>query len=135
MTHLLDTNACIAHLRSANSSVTRELKKRAPGDVVLCSVVKAELLFGARRSRDVQKNLQQLAPFFAGFASLPFDDVAADAYSDARAVLVAAGTPIGPNDMLIAAIALANHIVLVSRNVAEFRRVPGLQIENWEMLP
>lgn len=135
MTHLLDTNACIAHLRSPHSGVTRELRKRGPGTVTLCSIVKAEPLFGAKRSQEQKRNLQTLTTFFAGFVSLPFDDDAALAYSGARASLTAAGTPIGPNDMLIASIALANHLVLVTHNVAELRRVPGLQIEDWEALP
>lgn len=69
--------------------------------------------------------------FCRRFDSLPFDDAAAEEYGRIRAELTAAGTPIGPNDLMIASIALANQLTLVTSNTAEFGRVPGLQIENW----
>lgn len=65
--------------------------------------------------------------------SLPFDDRAADEYGRIRAYLARLGTPIGPNDLLIAAIALANNATLVTHNTTEFNRVPGLTIVDWEM--
>ena len=65
--------------------------------------------------------------------SLPFDDSAAEEYGRIRAHLANLGTPIGPNDLLIAAIALANKITLVSHNTAEFSRVPGLILEDWQI--
>lgn len=135
MTHLLDTNACIGHLRGTRPGVTRRLAAHTPGDVVLCSVVKAELIFGARRSSRPDENLRQLNTFFSAFLSLPFDDVAATHYGEIRATLAAAGAPIGPNDLLIASIARTNRLTLVTHNVREFSRVPGLQLEDWEATP
>lgn len=73
--------------------------------------------------------------FLAGLASLPFDDRAADFYGDVRAALAARGEMIGPNDLLIAAIALVHGVTLVTNNVAEFGRVAGLRVEDWEAEP
>ena len=64
--------------------------------------------------------------------SLPFDDRAAEEYGKVRSHLAVLGTPIGPNDLMIAAIALANHMTLVTHNTAEFSRVPGLTLEDWQ---
>jgi tRNA(fMet)-specific endonuclease VapC len=83
-------------------------------------------------SNDPARNLSQVLSFAAGFSSLPFDDAAADEYGQIRAALAAAGTPIGPNELMIAAIAVANGLTLETHNTAEFRRVPKLLIEDWE---
>lgn len=95
-------------------------------------MVKAELYFGAYHSSRRERNLAVLAEFFDAFVSLSFDDTAAYEYSRIRAHLQAQGTPIGPNDLMIAAIALAHNMILVSANVREFGRVEGLRYENWE---
>ena len=136
MTHLLDTSTCLGHLRTPGSvPVRNRLAAMRRGDVALCSVVKAELLYGAYRSNDLAKNLAQLSGFFARFTSLPFDDAAAQAYGEIRAALARSGKPIGPNDLMIAAIAVANGLVLVTHNTSEFSRVPNLRIEDWETTP
>jgi tRNA(fMet)-specific endonuclease VapC len=80
-----------------------------------------------RRSRARQDE------FFVRFASLPFDDAAANEFGRIRAALEAAGTPIGPYDMQIAAIALVHNLTVVMHNVREFGRIEGLQIEDWEI--
>jgi tRNA(fMet)-specific endonuclease VapC len=97
----------------------------------MCTIVKAELLFGARKSAKPERNLAALATFFTPFRCLPFDDAAADAYGLVRAELEQRGTPIGPNDLLIASIALSCGLRLVTSNAREFARVPGLAIEDW----
>ena len=132
MKYLLDTNACIAHLRGTNAGVTNQLAAAAPGDVALSSVVKAELRYGAERSANPSKNHAQLLSFFAPLPSLPFDDLASEVYGRIRAQLEAQGTPIGPNDLMIAATAVSSGLILVTHNTAEFARVPGLQIEDWQ---
>ncbi|MGD0089644.1 MAG: type II toxin-antitoxin system VapC family toxin [Planctomycetota bacterium] len=133
MPHLLDTNCCIRHLRSPSKSpLSGRLAGQVYGAIVLCSVVKAELLFGALYGQQPQKELAKLEAFFGLFPSLPFDDQAAEEYAKIRSVLTAQGTLIGPNDLLIAALALAHDLTLVSHNTGEFRRVPGLRVEDWE---
>ena len=132
MTYLLDTNTCIQFLNQRNSAVSARLAAVQREEVVICQIVKAELFYGAYKSARREANLAVLAKFFSQFASLPFDDAAAEAYGRLRAELARRGTPIGPNDLLIAAIALARDLALVTHNTAEFSRVPGLRLEDWE---
>ena len=99
---------------------------------MLCAVVKAELLYGASKSHVGEATRLKLELFFRGFTSAPFDDVAAAAYGSIRAELERRGTPIGPNDLMIAAIALANKATLVTHNTREFERIAGLGLVDWE---
>jgi tRNA(fMet)-specific endonuclease VapC len=94
--------------------------------------VKAELFYGAMRSNDIEGTLRKQQQFLDLFVSLPFNDAAALIYGRIRADLTALGTPIGPNDFQIAAIAMANNLVLVTHNTGEFSRVSGLLLEDWE---
>jgi tRNA(fMet)-specific endonuclease VapC len=116
----------------ASSAVLPKVLAHPPGEVGLCSIVKAELSFGAFRSNNSRVNLTKVASLFGHLPSLPFDDAAAMMYGKIRAMLVTQGNSIGPNDLFIAAIALANNAILVTRNIQEFSRVSGLVIENWE---
>ena len=84
------------------------------------------------KSREPAKTLEKQRQFVERFVSLPFDDEAAEVYSHIRAELEKAGKLIGPNDLLIAAIAIANDVMLVTHNVREFGRVSGLKFEDWE---
>jgi tRNA(fMet)-specific endonuclease VapC len=131
MKRLLDTNICVAYLNGGDARVRDQLLALSPSDVCLCSVVKAELLYGARKSRRVNENLARLIEMFATMESLPFDDNAAEHYGLLRAHLESAGTLIGANDMLIAATAIAAGVTLVTRNQREFLRVVGLSVEIW----
>ena len=131
MRYLLDTNICIALVHRPEPALKLKLAGKRPQDLVLCSIVKAELLYGARKSQRVAENLKELEAFFAPFDSIPFDDRAADFYGTTRAILAKAGTPIGTNDLLIAGVALAHDLVVVTRNRKEFARVPGLRVEIW----
>jgi tRNA(fMet)-specific endonuclease VapC len=132
VTHLLDTNSCVDHLRRGPASnVTGRLAAAVPGSVVLCSIVVAELFYGAYRSVRKAQNLSQVHGFCGNFRSLAFEDLAAEQYGWIRAHLTGMGTPIGPNDVLIASIALANGLTLVTNNTGEFSRVPGLKLEDW----
>lgn len=131
MISLLDTNICIAFLNGRDSAVRDRLLGQSPSDVRLCSVVKAELLYGARSSARTGENLRRLEEFFAPFGSFVFDDDAADWYGTIRGQLRREGTPIGGNDLMIAAIARSNDATLVTRNDSEFRRVPGLRVDVW----
>ena len=133
MTYLLDTNTCIKYLNGRSENIRQHLEVKQPQDILLCSVVKAELLYGTMKSVNPEKNLARLQPFVNRFVSLFFDDGAAEAYGRIRAELEKAGTPIGPNDLLIAAIVVANDVTLVTNNTREFSRVKGLKFEDWEI--
>lgn len=132
MKYLLDTNACIAILRSRTSPVAIRLAKEAPVNVAICSVVKSELYYGAHKSDRKEETLNKLALFLDGFQSVPFDDNSSKIYGRIRADLAARGEPIGPNDLMISAIALANDLTLVTHNLREFQRVKGLKLEDRE---
>jgi len=128
--YLLDTNVCIGILKGQAEFIER-LRRLTPDEVAVCSVVRAELYYGVRKSQRVEHNLAGLRRFLAPLRSLPFDDRAAQDYGLIRADLEREGTPIGPNDLLIAATARAHDCILTTRNVREFDRIVGLRIESW----
>jgi tRNA(fMet)-specific endonuclease VapC len=132
MRWLLDTNACIRYLNGRAPKLKQRIDSASPNDLLVCSVVKAELYCGAAKSYDPVRSLAKQKTFLSQFSSLVFDDFAAEAYGTIRGDLETKGQPIGPNDLLIAAIAFANRVTLVTGNTREFGRVPGLQIEDWE---
>ncbi|MCC5618472.1 type II toxin-antitoxin system VapC family toxin [Nostoc sp. CHAB 5836] len=134
MSYLLDTNACIRYLNSSNNPVFYRLNLLPPDDVLLCDIVKFELHYGAYKSYNIDKNLENLKIFFNEFVSLPFDGQAADICGYIRSDLNKKGTPIGVYDLQIASIAIANNLVLVTHNVGEFSRIEGLQYEDWEIV-
>ena len=128
---LLDTSVCIPLINRTEQVLAERLLDEAPSAVVLCSVVKAELYFGARNSGRVAENLDRVERFCGVFESLPFDDAAAARYGSVRAQLSRESRQIGANDLLIASIALSANVTLVSRNLGEFQRVPGLDVISW----
>lgn len=132
MKYLLDTNTCIRHLNRRSPSITEHLHATPEPDIAICSVVKAELFLGAMKSQFPEKTMQKQQAFASRFVSLPFDDAAALVYARIRGALEQAGTPVGSNDLMIASIAMANGLILVTHNTREFGRVAGLQIEDWE---
>ncbi|MFN8626208.1 MAG: type II toxin-antitoxin system VapC family toxin [Candidatus Binatia bacterium] len=131
--YLLDTNACIRILNNTSAPLITRLRQHDPSEICLCAIMKAELLFGAHRSARATENLDLPRRFFVPFVSLPFDDRCAEEHATIRTHLARAGTPIGPNDLIVAATARAHKLVLVSHNVAEFARVSGLSVEDWEV--
>ncbi len=135
MPYLLDTNTCVEYLRNRNQLVVQRLRATPPDQVRLCSVVLGELHYGAHRSARPADNLALIATFVAPFSCLSFDAAAAEEFGRVRTSLAAAGFPIGPYDLQIAAIALVNRCTLVTHNTTEFGRVPGLQLEDWQATP
>ena len=107
------------------------MRQSDPRQFAIPSIVAAELEFGIGNSTVPEKIRLQTERILAPYQILPFDATCARAYGAVRAQLKAADTPIGPNDMLIAATAIANQAVLVTRNVSEFKRVSGLRLESW----
>lgn len=132
MNYLLDSNACIIFLNKRSDKLRRRLELCQPQEIVLCSVVKAELLYGAMKSQNPQTSVSKVENFCAHFQSLPFDDEAAKYYGKIRSELSVIGKPIGANDFMIAAIALANDVTLITHNTREFSRVKDLLLDDWE---
>ena len=130
MPFLPDTNVWISHLKQPGSGIELRLRSLTPGDVFLCSIVKAELWHGARKYGRSDLRLAILAKLFEPFESIAFDDEAARHCADIRHELEVEGALIGPNDLKIAAIARARGLTLVSSD-KEFRRVSGLRFEDW----
>ena len=132
MSYLLDTNTCIRYLNGQSENIKKQLERLRPDDVLLCSVVKAELLYGAAKSTISERTFARVNRFFSLFHSLPFDDRSAFAYGSIRTDLERRGLLIGPNDLMIAAIALANDSIVVTHNTREFGRIGNLRYEDWE---
>ncbi|MFN6531391.1 type II toxin-antitoxin system tRNA(fMet)-specific endonuclease VapC [Nostoc sp. ChiSLP03a] len=133
MKFLLDTNTCIIYMRGKNSTLKQKLESTATKDIAVCSIIKAELFYGAMKSANLQRNLTLQQQFLAQFRSLPFDDLAAMTFGTIRSQLEALGTPIGAYDLQIAAITLTNNLTLVTHNTREFQRIKKLLIEDWEI--
>lgn len=133
MKYMLDTNTCIRYLNRRSENVIRRMDAESPDDIVVCSVTRAELIFGAVKSGSPDKTRMEQREFLEPLMSLPFDDDAAEQYGSIRAKLESKGTPIGPNDLLIASIALAHNLILVTHNIREFSRIDELKIEDWEI--
>jgi tRNA(fMet)-specific endonuclease VapC len=130
MHYLLDTNAAIALLRDGASKAARRVRREQPREVAISAIVAHELYYGAFKSRRVSENLAAVDAL--QFEVIEFDKEDARQAGEIRALLAAAGSTIGPYDMLIAGQALARNLTLVTHNTGEFRQVPGLGIEDWE---
>jgi tRNA(fMet)-specific endonuclease VapC len=128
---LLDTNACIDYFTGRYPRVVSRIQGSSPEDLFLSVVVVAELRYGADHSARRRANHSRIDALVEEIEPLDFDLQAAATYGRVRAQLEAGGTPIGPNDMLIAAHALSRGLTVVTDNTTEFRRVKGLKVANW----
>ena len=131
MTYMLDTNICIYVMKNRPERVLERFRKELDRGICISSITLAELEYGMKHSSNPVKNEQSLLKFLLPLSILSFGQAAASAYGEIRAYLQRKGTPIGPLDMLIAAHARAENMILVTNNVREFERVPGLELENW----
>jgi tRNA(fMet)-specific endonuclease VapC len=130
VSYLFDTSAVI-HLMRLHDPLTTRAREAGPSSIAVSSITLAELWYGAARSQRPQRTRAEQDIVLAPFRVLDFDATAADRYAAARARLAEQGRPIGDRDLMIAAIALANRMTVVTSNVAEFMRVPGLRVEDW----
>lgn len=131
MTYLLDANAVITLLNDAKSVTARRARRHRPEEVGMSSIVLHELYYGAFKSQRVAQNLARLDVL--QFDVVVFGREDARQAGEVRALLAARGMPIGPYDLLIAGQARARALTLVTHNTAEFGRVPGLRVEDWEV--
>lgn len=131
MNYFLDTNICIYFLKGKNEQIERNLKKLNPNRIKIPSIVKAELLLGALKSKNPKKNQDTILDFLDPFEIIGFNDIESEIYSVIRSKLESKGLPIGPNDLIIASIVINNNGILVTNNEREFSRIQTLKIENW----
>jgi tRNA(fMet)-specific endonuclease VapC len=128
---LLDTNTCIYFLNETSEKVIAQFQKLTPSQIKLSSITVAELFYGVEKSKSVKKNRIIVENFISAFDIIPFDFECSKIYAKTRALLELAGTPVGPMDLLIAAISLTHNFTLVTNNTKEFQRVKNLKLENW----
>lgn len=128
---MLDTNICIYIIKQRPPEVLTRFNGYMVGDIVVSSITVAELQFGVQRSQTPDRNQQALDQFLLPLTVVEFDQPAAVIYGQVRTALEQNGRPIGPLDMLIAAHALSLKLTLVTNNVDEFARAPGLKVVNW----
>ena len=131
MKYMLDTNVLVHLIRNKSENVKNRLRQENISDVCISSITYAELEYGVSKSSNKEKNALALLTVLSGIKVLPLGESAGKVYGSIRASLEKDGNVIGPNDMLIAAHALAEGLTLVTNNTREFRRVPGLNIEDW----
>ncbi|MEQ9353949.1 MAG: type II toxin-antitoxin system VapC family toxin [Coleofasciculus chthonoplastes F1-TOW-03] len=128
---LLDTNICIYIIRQKPANVLAKFQSLSPSDIGVSSITVAELEYGAYKSQRQEQNRAALSQFIMMLEILPFDVQTTQTYGKMRAELEKMGMVIGAMDLLIACQALAHNITLVTNNVKEFSRIPGLTWENW----
>ena len=133
MKYLLDTNTCIRFINGRNPRIREHFLEVDDADLAVSTITRAELFYGSAKSQTPAASRAKQREFLRRFSTLPFDNRAAEVYGPMRAVLEQRGLPIGQNDMLIAAIALANNLTLVTHNTREFERIDQLRLEDWEI--
>ncbi len=127
---LLDTNILSDLVRHPQGLVAKRIEAEGEESICTSIVVAGELHFGSKK-RGSKRVTTQLEDILSALEILPLEEPADRRYGELRTYLEKRGETIGPNDMLIAAHALAVECILITANVREFSRVPGLQVENW----
>lgn len=128
---MLDTNICIYLIKQRPQAVLQRFRFFPVGDIGISAITLAELEYGAAKSTQPRKNRDALEALISPVVVAPFDRQATEVYGRIRAALEKRGRPIGAMDLLIAAHALSLGVRLVTNNEREFKRVPGLRVENW----
>lgn len=129
--YMLDTDICIYIIKNKPITVLEKFRSLRPGQLSMSAITFAELMNGAKKSHQIDKNIRKLNELSEFINIMPFDRKAAVAYGDVRSILEKKGQKIGGNDLLIAAHALSVGSTLVTNNEKEFCRVEGLKVENW----
>ena len=132
MRYLLDTNTCIAVMRGDLKAVQR-MAATSPGDCGISAITHYELHTGVAKCSNPVKEQAKVDLLLTTMHQLAFESTSARHAAQLRALLEAQGTPIGPYDVLLAGQALALSLILVTNNINEFSRVPGLPFENWQV--
>ncbi len=128
--YMLDTNIVIYTIKNRPEQV-RKVFKQHENQMCISAVTKGELIYGAERSSQPERNLADIEGLVARLEVAPFENHASEHFGQLRAELYRIGQPIGPYDMMIAGHSRAMGLILVTNNIKEFKRVPGLRLENW----
>ncbi|MBQ1511320.1 MAG: type II toxin-antitoxin system VapC family toxin [Selenomonadaceae bacterium] len=131
--YLLDTNICIYAIKGTYPELTKKLLSIPPSEIFISSITVSELEYGAAKSQWGERTRIIMQSFLANFEILPFDENDAICLGRFRASLARAGTPIGAYDVMIAAQGFARGLTVVTHNVREFSRIPGLLVEDWAL--
>ncbi|WP_457551554.1 type II toxin-antitoxin system tRNA(fMet)-specific endonuclease VapC [Desulfobacula sp.] len=131
MNFLIDTNICIYIMNRRPPEVIQKFKDSEVGQIAISSITVSELQYGVSKSKYREQNLKRLEEFLTPFQILSYDEYAAKFYGKIRSQLEIQGTIIGPLDLLIAAHALSQKLILVTNNEKEFKRISSLKVENW----
>ncbi len=131
MRYLIDTNICVYIINQRPVEVIKKFKQISVGDIGISSITVSELQYGVSKSKHKERNQQRLNEFFLPMTILAFDENAAKRYGDIRYQLEKQGQIIGPLDLLIAAHAVSEHLIIVTNNDKEFKRIQDLRVENW----
>ena len=131
MNYFIDTNIIIYALKNTYPRIKEHFQKISSYNIAVPSIVKAEIEYGAKKSKDYNKTIELYNKFLSIYDIVPFTEKETQVYGDIRAQLEKDGNVIGANDMLIAAIAMSHNGILVTHNTSEFSRIKGLKIEDW----
>jgi tRNA(fMet)-specific endonuclease VapC len=130
--YIFDTNVCIQILKGKSPKLKNKLQNISNSEVSIPSVVKFELFYGAYKSNNPDKSLSMIKGFASMFEIINFTSEIAEHCGQIRATLEKVGTPIGPYDLIIAATAISENLILVTNNTREFERVNNIQLEDWQ---
>lgn len=133
--YLLDTNICIYLIKKKYPDLVEKIMKKDNFDISISAVTVAELEYGIAKSFYPKKNRDTLLEFLAPFEIIPFTEKDCENFGFLRVYLNKKGTPIGPYDLQIAAQCILRDLCIVTNNVKEFERVPGINLENWIVEP
>ncbi len=131
MIYLLDTDTFSEMVKGVNAKIVKRLDTLQSGDAGLSVITRGEIAFGVHIHSLKTSAKQRLDRLLDVIETLPLPPNAANNYGELRAHLRRLGTPIGPNDLWIAAHARTANLILVTNNIGEFSRVPKLKLENW----
>ena len=131
MKYLIDTNICIYIMNNRPVDVIKKFKQFNPGEIGISTITVSELQYGVSESTYRKENQHRLDEFLAPLEILAYSEIAARTYGDIRFQLENRGKPIGPLDLIIAAQALSQNLIMVTNNDKEFKRIKNLEVENW----
>ena len=131
MKYMLDTNICIYVIKKKPESVLKKFRENFGNGLCISVITLSELMYGAEKSQAFEKNKAMIDELLETLPVLSLKSSVSYEYGKIRAYLEKRGTPIGMMDMLIAAHAKTEDLILVTNNMKEFERVPGLKLENW----